>query len=473
VQVNAVPMGPPEFSAHADAGAVIPRTVATLPHPKWRIPLAGDLLGMSPDGQIQRAVRLAHELGPIYAMKIFNKRIIWVSGAELVVDLIDENRFAKYVAPTTEALRSLTGDGLFTAYNDEPNLHLGYQVLLPAFSKAAMQRYHRTMLNVSLELTDHWDRGGTVDVVPDMTKLTFETIGLTGFGYSFDSFRRPRPHPFVTAVVRALTHSQRSVLRPPVIGGLLNWRADRRHVADIAYVKEVVDSVIQARLAQGGDDDGNDMLSLMLNSPLDEVNVRNQVITFLAGGHETTANTLAFALYFLANDPKVFAKARAEVDQVWGTDEPSFEQVGKLRYVRRIVDESLRLWPTAPVFAREARFDTELCGQLPLRSGEWVVVLTAALHRDPATWGPDAEEFDPDRFAPERAKGRPKHAFMPFGTGMRACIGRQFALHEAVLALGIIVRRYDLRPDPEYRLRIREALTVGPEGFHLTPVRRK
>jgi cytochrome P450 len=446
---------------------------AALPHPKWRIPLAGDLLGLSPGRQIRRAVRLARELGPVYVLKIFGQRIIWISGADLVAEVIDEDRFTKYVAPTIEALRPMAGDGLFTAYNDEPNLHLAYQVLLPAFAKTAMRRYHNTMLDVTRELLAEWDRGDTADVVADMTKVTLETIGLTGFGYSFDSFRRAHPHPFVTAMVNALAHSQRSVLRPPVIGKLVGWRADRRNAADLAYLKEVVDGVIRAR-AEGRHraGAGSDMLALMLDSELDEVNIRNQVITFLSGGHETTAGTLGFALHFLANDPTVLARARAEVDQVWGTDEPTFEQVTKLRYVRRIVDESLRLWPTAPAFAREARVDTELGGRLSLRAGDWVLVLTAALHRDRAVWGPDADEFDPDRFAPERVKGRPKHAFMPFGTGMRACIGRQFALHEAVLVLGMVLRRYDLRPQAGYRLRVREALTLKPEGLLLTPVRR-
>jgi cytochrome P450 len=441
---------------------------ARLPHPKWRLPLLGDVLGVSADHQIKHAVKLARQLGPIYVRKIFDEHIVFVSGADMVTELVDEKRFVKHVAPTIVALRPLLGDGLFTAYNDEPNLHLGYEVLRPAFSQAAMRRYHDTMLEVTRQLLSHWDRGASADVVSDMTKLTLETIGRTGFGYSFDSFRRTTPHPFVAAMIRALVHAQRSLFRPPLVGNITGWRADRRNAADIAYLNSVVDQVVRSR--SGGD--GDDMLALMLNSPLDAVNIRKQIITFLTGGHETTASALAFALYFVARHPEVLARARDEVDSVWGEDDPSFEQVGKLRYVRRIVDESLRLWPTAPAFAREARMDTVLGDRLRMRAGDWVLVLTAALQRDPEVWGPDADEFNPDHFSPEAVKGRPKHAYMPFGTGMRACIGRQFALHEAVLVLGMVLRRYDLRPEPGYQLRVRELLTLKPQGFFLTPVRR-
>lgn len=154
------------------------------------------------------------------------------------------------------------------------------------------------------------------------------------------------------------------------------------------------------------------------------------------------------------------------------TEPPTFEQVAKLRYVRRVLDETLRLWPTAPAYAREAREDTVLANRYPMRAGEWVLVLIPSLHRDPA-WGSDPERFDPDRFAPERVRGRAPHIYKPFGTGERACIGRQFAIHEAVLVLGTILRRYDFTADPDYQLRIQERLTLMPVGFTLSLRRRR
>ncbi|MER6333997.1 cytochrome P450, partial [Streptomyces sp. NPDC001034] len=248
--------------------------------------------------------------------------------------------------------------------------------------------------------------------------------------------------------------------------------------ADMALLNRTVDRLIEER--RGSDGGEGDLLDRMLatehpstGEKLSAQNVRRQVITFLVAGHETTSGALSFALYYLARHPDIAAKARAEVDRVWGgTGRPGYEQVAKLRYVRRVLDESLRLWPTAPAFAREARKDTMLAGDHPLLRGAWALVLTPMLHRDPAVWGDDAEAFDPDRFTPQAVRTRPPHTFKPFGTGLRACIGRQFALHEATLVLALLLRRYDLHADPAYRLTVTERLTLMPEDFRLGLSRR-
>lgn len=205
----------------------------------------------------------------------------------------------------------------------------------------------------------------------------------------------------------------------------------------------------------------------MLDSDLDVANIRYQLINFLVAGHETTSGALSFALYYLSREPEAFARARAEIDQVLGdAQRPEFEQIAKLRYVRRVLDESLRLQPTVPGYYRAAREDTVLAGIHPMRKGDWVLALTSTLHRDPR-WGPDPDAFDPDRFESDRVRARPGGLYRPFGTGERSCIGRQFALHEAVLILGAVIRRYDLIADPDYQLAIAERLTMMPSGFRL------
>jgi cytochrome P450 len=133
--------------------------------------------------------------------------------------------------------------------------------------------------------------------------------------------------------------------------------------------------------------------------------------------------------------------------------------------VRAVLDESLRLWPTAPGYLRVARKDTVLGGRYHIKRGQWVLVVLPLVQRDPRVW-PDPERFDPDRFAPGHAKNR-AHAYKPFGTGQRACIGRQFALHEAVLTLAMILHRYDLNPEDGYRLKISESIILKPRGFRL------
>ncbi|MCL2533098.1 MAG: cytochrome P450 [Nocardiaceae bacterium] len=453
-------------------------TAATpIPHPPRRVPLLGDVLGVSLHTPVQDSMRLGRQLGPIFERTALGHRFVFVSGADMVAELSDESRFAKNVAPGIAELRAIGGDGLFTAYNEEPNWAKAHHLLRPAFTQAAMRSYHDTMVEVAGELTEHWDARvgrGPVDVSSDMTKLTLETIGRTGFSYSFDSFRRERPHPFVEAMVRALTHAQRRTFRNvPLVSKFLYRKSDRQNIADTDYMANVVDEVIRRR-RNSADDGPEDLLEIMLRAAreddpnrLDEVNIRNQVVTFLVAGHETTSGALSFALYYLAQNPDVLARARAEVDAVWGDEVPAFEKVAKLRYVRRVLDETLRLWPTAPGYAREAREDTVLAGRYPMKAGDWVLVLIPSLHRDPA-WGDDPERFDPERFSPEQIRGRAPHIYKPFGTGERACIGRQFAIHEAVLVLGTILRRYDFSADPDYRLRIQERLTLMPVGFTLT-----
>ncbi|KEF10495.1 P450 reductase, partial [Streptomyces rimosus] len=223
------------------------------------------------------------------------------------------------------------------------------------------------------------------------------------------------------------------------------------------------------------------LLGLMLGAThpadgttLDLANIRNQVITFLIAGHETTSGALSFALYHLLKDPAALRLAQREADELWGdqTDpDPSFEDIGRLPYTRQVLNEALRLWPTAAAFSRQARTDTLLGGRIPLKAGQLVTVLTPMLHRDPA-WGDNPELFDPTRFAPEAEAARSPHAYKPFGTGERACIGRQFALHEATMLLAMLVHRYRLIDHSDYRLSIKETLTLKPDGFTLTLARR-
>jgi len=457
-----------------------------LPRPPRRIPLLGDVLTFRGEEPTQSAADYANHLGPIYEFTFLGARYVVAVGADIVTDLNDEKRFCKHLGPEMVALRIMAGDGLFTAYNDEPNWQLAHTLLMPAFTQAAMRRYHPVMVDVADELVAAWDahaRGGTaVDVSAETTRVTLETIGRCAAGHSFGAFRSTTTQPFVEHMVAALRGSDklgvfRKTYLPRIVADIYE-RTVRKHSA---YLHDVADRIIAARRAEGlGHHD--DLLEIMLTPDADgrpvlsEANIRYQLINFLVAGHETTSGALSFALYFLSRNPDVFARARAEVDEVWGdARRPEFEQIAKLRYVRRVLDESLRLAPTVPGYYREARQDTVLAGRYPIRRGEWVLALTAGLHRDPRWTGPGlkpVDEFDPDRFAPEHLKARAGNLYKPFGTGERSCIGRQFALHEAVLVLGTLIRRYDLVADPGYTLAVAERLTLMPKGFLLMPLRR-
>ncbi|MEV7197404.1 cytochrome P450 [Streptomyces sp. NPDC093510] len=430
---------------------------------------------------VQQSVELARRHGPLYVRRYHGRETVWVSSLELVEELSDETRFSKGVGPALQNVRGIAGDGLFTAYDEEPNWAKAHDILLPAFAMNSMRTYHPHMLRVARRLIASWDgrfapgaaESAPVEVSEDMTRMTLDTIGLSGFGYDFESFGRTDPHPFVAALVRGLAHSQAKLARDP--SG--DYAADdAAFEADAAFLARVVDEVIETRKASG-DTSADDLLGLMLNSPhpdsgetLDEANIRNQVITFLIAGHETTSGTLAFALHHLMKNPAVLHLAQAEVDALWGDEpdpEPTYEDMGKLRYVRQVLNEALRLWPTAPAFQRRARVDTVIGGRHPIEAGQYLVVLTPMLHRDPV-WGDNVEEFDPDRFAPGTEAARSPHAYKPFGTGERACIGRQFALHEATMLLGMLVHRYRFLDRADYRLKVKETLTLKPDGFTMT-----
>lgn len=447
------------------------RAFPKLPHPGRRLPLIGDVLSFDADTPSQSAMKLA-QLGPVFEFRFLGARYVVAAGSDVVAELNDESRFCKHVGPDIEALRLLGGDGLFTAYNDEPNWQKAHDVLMPAFSQQAMRQYHAIMFDVADELTTRWDERETVDVSADATRATLETIGRCAAGHPFGAFDSEDPHPFVEHMVAGLKGSDRvGVLRQTFLPRWFARRAERRVLVHAAAMHRIADEIVAERLREGpGRHD--DLLELMLQSDLEPANIRYQLINFLVAGHETTSGALSFALYFLARHPEIADRARAEIAEVWGEQQrPDFELIAKLRYVRRVFDEALRLHPTVPGYYRAARDDTLLAGVHPMRKGDWVLALTMTLHRDPR-WGDDPDAFDPDRFAPENVKARPAGLYKPFGTGPRSCIGRQFALHEAVLLLAVLLRRYELIPDPDYELQVAERLTLMPKDFHLTLRRR-
>ena len=458
-----------------------------LPHPPGRLRVLGDVATVvrAPGaGPVQKMLHLSQRMGPLFELRTFGMKFVLTTDAALAAELSDERRFQKTLAPGVKALREVAGDGLFTAYTDEPNWTLAHDLLLPAFTRSSMRGYHDTMNDVCSELISAWD-GETdpVDVSPSLTKMTLETIGRTSFSTDFGSFTSDEQHPFVTAMITALAGGQRRAFLSSVPGGRLLMRHGRKVYDERrAYVDTVLDDIITARRASG-DHSTDDLLGLMLNSrhpetgaALNLTNVRYQINTFLVAGHETTSGALSFALYYMSRDPGVMRRAQEEADTILGADPdavPTFEQVPKFRYIRRCLDEALRLWPTAPGFARGPRHGTEtIGGRWTMHEDDWVLVMLTAVHRDRSVWGEGADSYDPDHFLPAKVRERPAHSYLPFGVGDRACIGRQFALHESVLALARLVHRYDLAPDPSYDLEIAERLTLMPRGFRLGVTRR-
>jgi len=464
-------------SSSARPPASVPADVVPGPRPR---PLIGNALDVDRDNAILGAMKLSRQYGPIYQLVVPGGGVRYiVSGADLVEEVCDERRFDKLISGgLAEVRRDPVNAGLFSAETGNPLWRRAHNILLPSFSQQAMLDYHPMMLDVADQLLLKWERlnhGDEIDVADDMTRLTLDTIALCGFGYRFNSFYRDTPHPFVAAMVRVLAESQ-ARSRQLAAQTRLRVRAARRLEADQAYMDQMVDDVIRER-RESGHEGMRDLLSCMLEGVdkqsgqrLPDANIRAQCITFLIAGHETTSGLLSFAVYYLLKHPDVMARAQAEVDTVLGTDTgvfPGYAHVRKLTYVTQILEETLRLWPTAPGFTRYPLQDTTIGGRYHLPKGSPVVVLTPMLHRDPQVWGPDAEEFNPGHMAPECRAALPPNAFKPFGSGQRACIGRQFALQEAALVLGLILQRFELIGDRGYELKITETLTIKPDGLRI------
>ena len=232
-------------------------------------------------------------------------------------------------------------------------------------------------------------------------------------------------------------------------------------------MNKMVDEIVAERRKNAEAAEGKkDMLGAMMTGvdratgeQLDDVNIRYQINTFLIAGHETTSGLLSCTLYALLKHPDVLKKAYEEVDRVLGPDvdaKPTYQQVTQLTYITQILKEALRLWPPAPAYGIAPLNDETIGGQYKLRKNTFVLVLVLALHRDPVVWGPNPDAFDPENFSREAEAKRPVNAWKPFGNGQRACIGRGFAMHEAALAIGMILQRFKLIDH--------QSLSDAPEG---------
>ncbi|WP_145134791.1 bifunctional cytochrome P450/NADPH--P450 reductase [Paenibacillus sp. Y412MC10] len=449
-----------------------------VPQPKTYGPL-GNLPLLDSAAPVQSLVKVAAELGPIFQFQYpGGRRELYVSGHEYVKDACDEKRFDKRIWAPLQNVRAFAGDGLFTSATQEPNWKKAHNILLSSFSQRAMQGYHTKMLDIAMQLIQKWGRlnpDETVDVPADMTRLTLDTIGLCGFSYRFNSFYRENNHPFIDAMVRALDEGMNQLHRLG-IQDMFMIRKKRQFQEDIQTMFSLVDELIRERKAHGGDED--DLLAHMLDGVdantgerLDHENIRYQMITFLIAGHETTSGLLSFAIYFLMKNPDKLRKAVEEVDRVLKDPVPTYQQVRDLKYVRMVLSESLRLWPTAPAFSLYAKEDTMIGGTYPIQQGNSVTVLIPGLHRDVRVWGDDVEVFKPERF--EDPSKVPHDAYKPFGNGQRACIGQQFALQEATLVLGLVLKYFDLADAGHYELKVKETLTLKPEGFRIRVRSRK
>jgi cytochrome P450 len=386
-----------------------------------------------------------------------------------IVNSPDLVRRVLVVAPKTfgkgvqfDKLRPILGNGLVTAPGGEE--HLRHRRLVqPAFHHTRIAGYATIMRNLASETADSWHDGQQLAIDREMAQLTMRVVGKALFsaelgGAVVDEVIRSMPIVLGGVTKRALA--------PTALLEKLPTAGNRRfHEANLR-LRLVVDRLI-AQYRQAGTDHG-DMVSMLLlarddesGAGLTDSQVRDEVITMLLAGTETTANALCWALHILGERPDIEVRLHAEIDAVLGdSDDLSFDQIGQLDYTRRVVSEVLRLYPPAWLLTRRTEERVSL-GDVEIPAGASVLISPYAMHRDPQLYRqPDV--FDPDRWLPERAKEIARPAFLPFGAGNRRCIGEAFAWTEAVVVLATIAGRWWLRPVPGVEVRKQAAATLTP-----------
>ena len=303
---------------------------------------------------------------------------------------------------------------------------------------------------------------GPVDVFAETVAATFEVISDVTFSGD-EGFDRDAVHHAINAYIEGA--ARLSILD---ILGLPGWIPRPRRLwtgGDLRRMKRVADQAIAAR-ARTGPRPVPDLLDLLragedpeTQRRMSPAELRDNLLTFIVAGHETTALTLAWALYLLAYDPAVQARAAAEARAALQGRAATVADLPKLTYIRQVAEEALRLYPPAAFLSRTAQIHDSLCGR-EVRPGDTIMLPVYALHRHQMLWD-DPDAFDPDRFAP--GVNRDRFAFLPFGAGPRICIGASFALQEAVIILATLLDRLEFAltarlPQP------RMILTLRPHG---------
>ena len=456
-------------------------TIQSIPQPK-ALPIIGNLRDLDINSPTESLGRLAKIYGEIYKLQLPGEELIVLSSQALVNEVCDTKRFYKKVLRPLVELRDTAGDGLFTAYSNEPNWGKAHRILMPAFGPGAIRGMFPQMLDISEQLMLKLERQGdeqAVDISDAMTRLTLDTIALAAFGFRLNSFYQNGSHPFVQAMLEGLSEGNKRANRLGAQEPFM-FLSKRKHQANIDYINKVADKIIDER-KKNPTEGKKDLLDLMLNAKdpitgekLTEENIRYQLITFLIAGHETTSGMLSYTIYLLLKNPEVLQKAQEEVDRILGNETPSIKHISQLIYLDQIFKESLRLYPTAPAFALQSDEDTIIGGKYVVKKGQTIIILPKQLHQDHKVWGDNAGTFQPDRFETAHFEKMPDNCWKPFGNGARACIGRSFAMQEAILALAMLIQRFDISAvDPDYQLVVKETLTTKPEGLFIKAKKRE
>lgn len=433
---------------------------ASAPVLRGSLPLVGVLPALTRDSLA--VFERARTLGDVVRLAVPGRPVFVLADPTHVRQVLQENHANYRRTPFHDQLKAVLGEGLLTSEDGLWNRQR--RLLQPAFRAERIRRFVRAMGAAAAELADRWTAAGAsrvLDVSREMSDLTLDVVIRCMFGQE----RRGGDAAISAAVCEAQDWiAGRFWSLAPGWTERLPTPANRRFRRALAVLDAALMRIVAERLASG--QAGNDLLGMLLaaqqeNTGVDERQVRDEAMTMLLAGHETSAATLTWVWHLLACHPPVADAVCEEVVRVVGRHSPpSAEDLGRLDLTRAVIEEAMRLYPPAPWFGRLAGGPDQIAGyDVPV--GAVVVLSPWLVQRDPRFW-PDPERFDPARFAPG-TRVMP-YTYFPFGGGPRTCIGNHFAMTEMLAALAVLASRFRLRHAGGGPVRPELLITLRPTG---------
>lgn len=397
--------------------------------------------------------------GPVFMLPMLDGKTVGIADPELLREVFANDELERFAPNIPDAMNVLIGDrSLLRLAGVEHQRQR--KLMAPPFHGERMRGWAPTMAAATEQAFAGAEGLAEFKALDHTQQLTLGIIVAIVFGVSAD-----RADEFGAAI-----HAMMQAIHPSFLftratqrdlGGLLPYKKFR-------LASERVDALLYAHItglrAELRERPGsrNDILSMLIEARhddgtgLDDEAIRDELRLLVGAGHESTAITLAWALYYIHRDPQIYARLLAEIE---GVDPSQIDAYTRLPYLQATVQETLRIRPVGAQCFRKLRRDWEVGGwRLP--AGATLALLIWTVHHDPAIW-PDPERFSPDRFIERRPA---PHEFLPFGGGTTRCIGAAFARYEAAIALGILLRKYKFELlDPEVRYG-RETMTLAPIG---------
>lgn len=372
--------------------------------------------------------------------------------------------FVKSMSLRSNFFQRLVGNGLLTSEGEMWKRQR--RLAQPAFHRERISGYGDVMVDYAQRMIAMWRAGEVRDIHRDMMRLTLEIVVRTLFNADVSQD--------ADKVGRALSEIVKPFASQATIKWILDNRlptdAHRRFHREAQKIDDIVYRIIADRRASGLDQ--GDLLSMLLEahdedgSQMTDKQLRDEVMTLFLAGHETTALTLSWTWYLLAQNPLVEQKFHDELDDVLGGRLPTLEDLPRLKYTDMIAREAMRLYPPAYGLGREAIEECEIGGFRVPRKTQ-IFMFQWATQRDPRFF-PEPEAFQPERWTEEFAGSLPKYAYFPFGGGPRFCIGNTFAMMEIVLVLATIGQRFRLPLAPDHPVSILPAMSLRPrDGIHV------